>query len=635
MTGRSDSEKVDPDRGNNTGRLLFAAVLVFAVLATLALVFADSTKWLKLAVIAALWAAFFGAMLGVKYRHQAADRESAVADLQSVYELELEREVAARREYELEVEAETRRRIAEDSQDESREDLAALRAELHALRENLDRLTGGEVLVERIALRAQSTRMRTIGGPNMNVRAIAADENIRRSITAGPARQMPQPIDQQMAKPVVQAVDRPTGRGVDTVFDPSTELMAPASPTRRQDVPQGVGAQRAETVRRIDATQRVRTAQRIDAAARIEGSQHRPTPTRNQDSRVGPIIDAVDRRLVEPSRSPRSSQLSDQRESSVDGDRVNREQARFDRLDAGIESRLDRGEAHVDPRFDRADSAQRSTPAHRDPAEERPSLRRAEASHVPAPSRGEHSRTNLRHDPSDLPAFRSQAGPTNNSMMARSAANADSTSASTRYAASVPRSASPTSGAGAASKAGAMPSVGSTAASSSSSAQPSPRLDGRVARAAGDGPANRPPTAQPSRHGPAAERLARPVTPPRSHADLPPSGTSQGGRRRAEPADWTQEPDVWADESDSRSEGARRGRHGDGAQYSDGRYDSGSYESVAATASASVGAGARSGGRRAEPEPAGAHTAGRSVTELLAAHNPAEDSPRRHRRRAE
>src|ERR1700759_3613889 len=165
MTGRSDSDKIDPVRGSASGRLLFGAALVFAVGATLTLVFETNSQWLKLAVIAALWAAFFGAMLSVKYRHQAAARAGEVADLQAVYELELE------------------------PKDAGLEDIAALRTELRALRENLERLTGGEVLVERFALRAQSTRMRTIGDP-MAASAIAADE-APRSITAGPGRQAP------------------------------------------------------------------------------------------------------------------------------------------------------------------------------------------------------------------------------------------------------------------------------------------------------------------------------------------------------------------------------------------------------------------------------------------------------------
>src|SRR3954468_7165211 len=159
MTGRGASPSDEQqDRGRGTGRLLLVAAMALALVAPALLVLSDNARWLRLAVVSALWAALVGAFLAARYRRQVADREDEVADLQSVYELELEREVAARREYELEIEAESRKRI----QEESRDDLDALRDELRALRENLQALLGGEVLVERVALRAESTRMRSL-----------------------------------------------------------------------------------------------------------------------------------------------------------------------------------------------------------------------------------------------------------------------------------------------------------------------------------------------------------------------------------------------------------------------------------------------------------------------------------------
>ncbi|MCR3747435.1 hypothetical protein LX88_001373 [Lentzea californiensis] len=135
------------------------AALALALVAAAVLVLSDSARMLRLAVVAALWAALVGAFLAARYRRQVTERDDEVADLQSVYELELEREVAARREYELEIESETRKRIEE----ESRADIEALRADLHSLRDNLQALLGGDVLVERVALRAESTRLRSIG----------------------------------------------------------------------------------------------------------------------------------------------------------------------------------------------------------------------------------------------------------------------------------------------------------------------------------------------------------------------------------------------------------------------------------------------------------------------------------------
>src|SRR5256885_4232169 len=153
MTGAGDDL-----RGRPWGRPWFVVGLVLALAATLALVLATDIRYLRLGIVAALWAALVGAFLAVRYRKQAVNTEDAVAQAQEVYELELEREIAARREYELEIEAETRQRVEADS----RAELDALRTEVGALRESLQSLFGGEVLLERLQLTAQATRMRNL-----------------------------------------------------------------------------------------------------------------------------------------------------------------------------------------------------------------------------------------------------------------------------------------------------------------------------------------------------------------------------------------------------------------------------------------------------------------------------------------
>jgi hypothetical protein len=199
MVGRLETVDDGPNGGFTSGRLLMVFVVVLAVVSTLLLVLADNTTWLRLGVLAALWAALLAGLLAVRFRKQMGDRENEVADLQSVYELELEREVAARREYELEVEAEARKRIEESS----KADLAELRSELRGLRESLERLTGGEVLVERFALRAQSTRMRALaeGKP----RIVPSDSRRGMPAVAPPTRRL-DPATELMARPGTQSV---------------------------------------------------------------------------------------------------------------------------------------------------------------------------------------------------------------------------------------------------------------------------------------------------------------------------------------------------------------------------------------------------------------------------------------------
>lgn len=158
MTARRDSSD-GPGVASFGGRALLIGAVVFAAAATGLLVLTDQEKWLRLGIVAALWAALTGAFIAARYRRQVTDQREAAAERQQIYELELEREIAARREHELMVEAEAKRKAEETSRD----DIAALRGELQNMQQTLESLLGGEFLVERYALRAESTRMRSLG----------------------------------------------------------------------------------------------------------------------------------------------------------------------------------------------------------------------------------------------------------------------------------------------------------------------------------------------------------------------------------------------------------------------------------------------------------------------------------------
>ncbi|WP_037346507.1 DUF6779 domain-containing protein [Sciscionella sediminilitoris] len=145
-------------------RVLVVVGLVLAVGATLALVLANSLDLLRFGLIAALWAALAGAYVTARYRRDATVRSAEIETLHTAYELELEREITAHREREQQIEAEAKER----AEAASTEQIAALRAELRTLREHLETLLGGEVLVERVALHAESTRMLGLGDSTRN-----------------------------------------------------------------------------------------------------------------------------------------------------------------------------------------------------------------------------------------------------------------------------------------------------------------------------------------------------------------------------------------------------------------------------------------------------------------------------------
>jgi hypothetical protein len=145
--------------GRRPGWLLLTALLVLAIGASSALVFTNRVELLKLAVILALWAAVVAAFASVIYRRQSDVDQARVRDLKLVYDLQLDREISARREYELTVESQLRRELASELRAQAADEVAALRAELAALRTNLEILFDAE-LSQRPALEPERTTVR-------------------------------------------------------------------------------------------------------------------------------------------------------------------------------------------------------------------------------------------------------------------------------------------------------------------------------------------------------------------------------------------------------------------------------------------------------------------------------------------
>ncbi|MBO0865832.1 MAG: hypothetical protein J2P16_12260, partial [Mycobacterium sp.] len=133
--------------------------LVLAIGASAALVFTNRAELLKLAVILALWAAVVAAFVSVIYRRQSDADQARVRDLKLVYDLQLDREISARREYELTVESQLRRELASELRAHAADEVAALRAELAALRSNLEILFDAE-LGQRPALESERGSVR-------------------------------------------------------------------------------------------------------------------------------------------------------------------------------------------------------------------------------------------------------------------------------------------------------------------------------------------------------------------------------------------------------------------------------------------------------------------------------------------
>lgn len=266
-----------------------AGGFALAAVATLAVFLTDNPQLLRVAVVAVAWAfvlATFAAGRRGTDRVAAAARE---AELRRAYELELEREVSARREYELELENELRResedamryeldalrgdiaslaglrdevaRVSElrgdltalaSLRDEVarvaalRDDVAALtsmrqelgqlselRADMGRLRAELTEQLSSEMLVERIVMRTQASRLPADPGPARPVDSGGAwtDDVPPRELTGGwPAVRLDEPRDTQHFEQV---------RAERTSWEPATaELRSWDAPAPSWETPE-------------------------------------------------------------------------------------------------------------------------------------------------------------------------------------------------------------------------------------------------------------------------------------------------------------------------------------------------------------------------------------------------------------
>lgn len=150
-----------PDRNRrpwrSTGSMIVAGLLALAMIASLLLIFSESVQLLRVAVVVALWAATVGAIAMNKYRRESALDRAKADDLKTVYELQLQREIAARREYELTVEEKVRSDLKLDAGE-----MAALRTELATLRRTLEMLFDGRLPDDVVALEGQAEKLREL-----------------------------------------------------------------------------------------------------------------------------------------------------------------------------------------------------------------------------------------------------------------------------------------------------------------------------------------------------------------------------------------------------------------------------------------------------------------------------------------
>ncbi|MDX1889859.1 DUF6779 domain-containing protein [Mycolicibacterium sp. 050158] len=266
----------DPTRGTRArrgnrrpGSLLLTALLVLAIVASSALVFTNKVELLKLAVIVSLWAAVAAAFVSFIYRRQSDIDQAKSRDLKLVYDLQLDREIAARREYELSVEAQLRRELASELRAQASDEVANLRAELAALRTNLEIIFDTD-LQSRPALETERTTVHHFGDWD----AFAAGTSAKgggpgeeRDRSFGPGRVISSRIDTEARE------DSDPNTEESPIIDVPVEPQPPEDPWAPQ-VPGG-------------AHRRASEGQPVDAGWRQPGQPPAP-PQREPTTQSGP-----------------------------------------------------------------------------------------------------------------------------------------------------------------------------------------------------------------------------------------------------------------------------------------------------------------------------------------------------------
>ena len=160
-TGSSAGKKLNLDNGS----IVVIVLVALAVIASIVMLIASSTAALKIALLAALWAAVGGIFLVTRYRNQVRDREEEMYVREDLYHAELDK---------LRAEAETNQALErlENSPHVDMDVLAEIRAELASIREQLDELSGREFTYVPAALQAEARRIMEI-----EARAKAAESN--------------------------------------------------------------------------------------------------------------------------------------------------------------------------------------------------------------------------------------------------------------------------------------------------------------------------------------------------------------------------------------------------------------------------------------------------------------------------
>lgn len=141
--------------GVDRGQVMLVVLIVLAFIASIVMLFTDSDGALKLALLAALWAAILGFFLVFRYRREAETARRELSHHDELHDVEAARAAAER-----EARADARALELRDKQhSRDTEVLQEIQRELAGIRAQLETLAGREFEYEPAALRAEARRI--------------------------------------------------------------------------------------------------------------------------------------------------------------------------------------------------------------------------------------------------------------------------------------------------------------------------------------------------------------------------------------------------------------------------------------------------------------------------------------------
>lgn len=292
-------------RWSSPARICLAAGLLLAVGATALLVVSEDTRWLRVGIVAALWAALFAGFVASGHRRRADVTAESSSQAQRIYELELEKEVSARREYELEIE----KRVRTEVEAQSRSDVDSLRSELTALRETLEQLFGAEVTYERIALTAQSTRMRSADKKYSPSSAFAAIRGRADALSSGerfsdePTQMIPQVLESEPQESGQSGHEQPQshdGASDEAELEPSKPDERKADAKKPKKVKNIENAEKAEKPTQAATAETAETAATAENAEKAEKAEPKAAEQREQSAGTLDLAEQDDEPRSEP-----------------------------------------------------------------------------------------------------------------------------------------------------------------------------------------------------------------------------------------------------------------------------------------------------------------------------------------------